>query len=173
MVMVVEATVGDLVEEDKVEEGLENPEDLPDVDEKNFRYPGPCPRTPESGLISLADAIESASRSIRKPTPQKIRSLVDDIVFNRIKDGQLDECGLTVRELKLARDTFSKTLRSMMHSRIEYPKKAGEKDAEKGEGEHGVERRSDETAGGKRGSKTKIVPVEELEKHRRKAAGDS
>ena len=58
---------------------LENPEDYGDVDEKNFRYPGPTPSSKESGIISLAYAVESASRSLRKPTPAKISALVDDI----------------------------------------------------------------------------------------------
>ena len=148
------------VEEGMVEEGLENPEDVPDVDAKNFRYPGPTPQTRESGIISLADAVESAARSLRKPTPRKIRSLVDDIVFNRIKDGQLDNCGLTVSELRKTRDSFANTLRSMMHSRIDYPKR------EKHTGD------ADNDAGSAGGSAKNVVPVEELEKQRRKAAGD-
>jgi len=163
-------------QEEKVEEGLENPEDLPEVDEKNFRYPGPRPRTRESGVISLADAIESASRTLQKPTPQKIRALVDDIVFNRIKDGQLDDCGLTVSELRRARDSFSKTLRSMMHSRIDYPKKAAEKESgrEAAAAEQPVAAKAQGAATPAGGSKAKnVVPVEELEKHRRKAAGES
>ncbi|MEP4078824.1 HD family phosphohydrolase [Haloferula sp.] len=109
-------------EMEKVEKGLENPEDLPKVDEKNFRYPGPTPRSRESGIISLADAIESASRTIKKPTPAKIRSLVDDIVEARVSDGQLDNCLLTIRDLAKVKDVFCKTLRSMLHSRIDYPK---------------------------------------------------
>ncbi|MFC7337219.1 HD family phosphohydrolase [Haloferula chungangensis] len=109
-------------EMEKIEKKLENPEDLPKIDEKNFRYPGPTPRSRESGIISLADAIESASRTIKKPTPAKIRSLVDDIVASRINDGQLDECLLTVRDLSRVKDVFCKTLRSMLHSRIDYPK---------------------------------------------------
>lgn len=101
---------------------LENPEDVGGVDEKNFRYPGPTPTTKESGIISLADAVESASRSLKKPTPTKISALVDDIVRNRMRDGQLDNCDLTMRDLALIRVSFSKTLRSMLHSRIDYPK---------------------------------------------------
>ncbi len=166
-------------QEEKVEEGIENPEDLPEIDEKNFRYPGPRPRTRESGIISLADAVESASRSLRKPTPQKIRALVDDIVFNRIKDGQLDDCGLTVSDLKAVRDCFSKTLRSMLHSRIDYPRKAAEKTGEK-ETEYEAAPSGKEAAKSEQapvaatGKKARnVVPVEELEKHRRKAAGDS
>jgi hypothetical protein len=154
-------------EEEKVDEGLENPEDLPEVDEKNFRYPGPCPCTKESGIISLADAIESASRSLQKPTPQKIRALVDDIVFNRIKDGQLDDCGLTISDLKMARESFCKTLRSMMHNRIDYPRK--EKEAGASEKERA--RAGDPPTPG--GRAKNVVSVEELEKQRRKAARDS
>jgi len=86
-------------------------DDLPKVDEKSFRYPGPIPQSRESGIISLADAVES-----------RIRALVDEIVFKRIRDGQLDGCGLTMNELTKVREVFSSTLRSMLHARIEYPK---------------------------------------------------
>ncbi len=109
-------------EEDKVDKGLENEEDLPQIDDKNFRYPGPRPRSKETGILSLADAIESASRSLQKPNPIKIRGLVDDIVRARLADGQLDDCSLTLRELSKVRDSFATTLRSMMHSRISYTK---------------------------------------------------
>lgn len=107
---------------EKVEKGLENPEDLPKIDEKNFRYSGPRPRTRESGILSLADIVESASRTIKKPTPAKIRAMVEDLVEARICDGQLDDCPLTVRDLAKVKDSFCNTLRSMMHSRISYPK---------------------------------------------------
>jgi cyclic-di-AMP phosphodiesterase PgpH len=123
---------------EKVDRRLENPEDLPVVEEKNFRYPGPRPGTRESGIIALADTIESASRSLKKPTPSKIRTLVDDLVRAKINDGQLDDCPLTLRELALVKDSFTGTLRSMLHSRIDYPKddasatKRGNSDATQG-----------------------------------------
>ncbi len=107
------------VEEDH---GATDSDDLPKVDEKSFRYPGPIPQTRESGIISLADAIESASRTIAKPSPSRIRALVDEIVFKRVRDGQLDATGLTMTELTMIRKIFSSTLRSMLHARIEYPK---------------------------------------------------
>jgi hypothetical protein len=107
------------VEEDH---GATDSDDLPKVDEKSFRYPGPIPQTRESGIISLADAIESASRTIAKPSPSRIRSLVDEIVFKRVRDGQLDATGLTMTDLTMIRKVFSSTLRSMLHARIEYPK---------------------------------------------------
>ena len=108
--------------EEKAGKGIENLEDLPAVDEKNFRYAGPRPRTAESGIISLADCVESASRTLGKPTPAKIKALVDDIVAKRIREGQLDDCSLTLKDMKLIRESFAKTLRSMLHSRIDYPK---------------------------------------------------
>ncbi len=103
-------------------QGSEKKDDLPEINEKNFRYPGPRPRSVESGIISLADACESASRSLKKPTPSKISSLVDELVMKRISDGQLDNCQLTLKDLKKIRSSFTKTLQSMLHSRIEYPK---------------------------------------------------
>lgn len=110
------------LELEKVDRRLENPEDLPMIDEKNFRYPGPRPRTRESGIIALADTIESASRTLRKPTPTRIRALVEDLVHAKIQDGQLDDCPLTLQELAMIKESFAGTLRSMLHSRIDYPK---------------------------------------------------
>lgn len=118
-------------EMEKVDRRLENAEDLPMIEEKNFRYPGPRPSSRESGIIALADSIESASRSLKKPTPAKIRSMVDDLVRAKINDGQLDNCPLTLRELALVKDSFATTLRSMLHSRIDYPKEK-EKDDDRG-----------------------------------------
>ncbi|MFK7909522.1 MAG: HD family phosphohydrolase [Akkermansiaceae bacterium] len=108
--------------EQKVDEGIENKDDLPEVDAKNFRYPGPCPTSRESGIISLADCVESASRSLKKPTPQKIRNLVREIVMDRVTSGQLDNSELTMADIKTICESFGSTLRSMMHTRIDYPK---------------------------------------------------
>ena len=110
------------VDIEKVDRRLENPEDLPMVEEKNFRYPGPRPGSRESGIIALADTVESASRSLQKPTPAKIRAMVEDLIRTKINDGQLDDCPLTLRELAIVKESFSTTLRSMLHSRIDYPK---------------------------------------------------
>lgn len=109
-------------ENENVEKMTESQDDGAGVDEKNFRYPGPTPSSRESGIISLADAVESASRSLKKASPAKIQSLVDDIVRNRLKDGQLDNCELSLKDIAKVRESFSKTLRSMLHSRIDYPK---------------------------------------------------
>src|SRR5215475_1931429 len=100
-------------------------EDIPEVAEENFRYSGPKPQTKESAIVSLADAIESASRSLEKPTPAKIETLVNELIEERISDRLLDECDLTLGELKIIADRFRFTLLSMLHSRIAYPKSSG------------------------------------------------
>ena len=107
---------------ERVERGEANEDDIPEVSEKNFRYPGPLPQFKESGIISLADAVESASRTLQKPTPGKINQLVDEIINSRILDGQLKDCDLTLREITVMSESFKSTLRSMFHNRITYPK---------------------------------------------------
>ncbi len=101
---------------------LMNPSDVPRVHEENYRYPGPKPKTKEIAIISLADSIEGASRSLVRPTPQKIETLVNEIIEERVHDGQLDDCPLNFRELKDVADSFTKTILSMMHTRVSYPK---------------------------------------------------
>ncbi len=96
-------------------------EDVPAVREENFRYPGPNPQTRESGVICLADAVESASRSLEKPTPQRIDDLVGDVIERKMDEGLLDECPLTLSDINKLATSFRFTLLNMMHSRIAYP----------------------------------------------------
>ena len=112
-----------------VAEGKASPEDIPEVPESSYRYAGPKPDFNESAIISLADAVESASRSLSKPTPAKIEALVEDIIRSRVRDGQLDDCELTMSDLKSIRDSFSKTLRTALHRRIPYPDEKDTKDS--------------------------------------------
>ncbi len=107
---------------EQVKEGKAHEEDIPEVKEESFRYAGPRPRSKESAIISLADSIESAARSLQKPTPKKIEELVEGIVHDRINDGQLDKADLTLEELSKIQASFISSLRSMLHARIEYPK---------------------------------------------------
>ncbi|HEY4271610.1 MAG TPA: HDIG domain-containing protein [Candidatus Udaeobacter sp.] len=100
-------------------------DDVPQVHEASFRYSGPKPQTKESAIVSLADTVESASRSLVKPTPQKIETLVNELIEERISDRQLDDCDLTLGELKIIAERFRFTLISMLHSRIAYPKPSG------------------------------------------------
>lgn len=96
--------------------------DVHEVSQENFRYSGPKPQTKENAIISLADMVESASRSVEKPTPQKIEQLVTDLIAQRIADRQLDESDLTLAELRIIAERFRFTLMTMLHTRIAYPK---------------------------------------------------
>ncbi|WOO40360.1 HDIG domain-containing metalloprotein [Rubellicoccus peritrichatus] len=98
------------------------------IDESSFRYDGPRPRFKESAIIFFADAIEAASRSLKKVTPQSVNELIDSIISQRLEDGQLDEAPLTVQEIAKIRDSFAFTVTNMLHSRVEYPKMDDEKD---------------------------------------------
>lgn len=96
----------------------ENPDE---VNEENFRYPGPKPQTKEAAIIMLADSTEAAVRSISEPTKGKIEEMVNNIVKARLNEGQLDECDLTLKEIEKIKKTFVKVLMGIYHQRIEYP----------------------------------------------------
>ena len=98
-------------------------EDVPDVSENSFRYPGPKPQSREIGILMIADSVEAASRSLEKPSAQRIEDLVNEIVEHKIATGQLDESNLTMNEIRAAAEAMATTLKSMMHTRIAYAKK--------------------------------------------------
>jgi len=89
--------------------------------EYQFRYEGPRPQTKESGIIMLADAAEAASRTLEKPTPGRIRDLIERILRDRLADGQLDECELTFKDLEKIITSMTRSLTSLLHARVEYP----------------------------------------------------
>ena len=91
------------------------------VDEIEFRYPGPRPRTREAAILMLADAVESATRTMTEPNPGRIESLVRELSRKRLLDGQFDECDLTFRELGLIEDAVIARLCAIHHGRIAYP----------------------------------------------------
>ena len=89
--------------------------------EYQFRYEGPRPQSKESGIIMLADSAEAASRTLEKPTPGRIRDLIERIVRDRLADGQLDECELTFKDLEKIIASMTRSLTSVLHARVEYP----------------------------------------------------
>ena len=95
--------------------------DAGQVDEKTYRYPGPKPQTKEAGVLMLADAVESASRTLVDPTPARIESLVRSIAERRLHDGQFDESGLTLRELRTIERSLVMSLTAIYHGRLKYP----------------------------------------------------
>ncbi len=94
--------------------------------EDDFRYPGPKPHGKVSAIIMLADAVESASRTLDEPSPTAIRSMVEKIVSSRLADGQLDECDLTLAEIQLVKESLIKALNSIFHIRPTYPEDGGQ-----------------------------------------------
>ena len=97
------------------------------VDESAFRYPGPKPNTKETGILMICEAVEAAVRSIKEPDIFKIEAMIDKIINQRIEDGQLNECPLTLDELNRIKGTVDGTsgmlpvLRGIYHIRVEYP----------------------------------------------------
>jgi putative nucleotidyltransferase with HDIG domain len=97
------------------------------VDEADFRYPGPRPQTREAAVMMLADAVESASRTLREPTPARIENLVTEISKKKLDDNQFDECDITIEELKTICDSLVKSLNAMYHARVQYPEQSAGK----------------------------------------------
>jgi putative nucleotidyltransferase with HDIG domain len=91
------------------------------IDEKDFRYPGPKPQFKEAAIMMLADSCEAAARSLARPDPENIRSIVVKIVEAVISDGQLDECDLTLQEITRIREAIISALTAIYHARIDYP----------------------------------------------------
>lgn len=91
------------------------------LSEEKFRYPGPKPQTKEAAIVMLADSTEAAVRSLSKPVPNRVEKLVKKIIRDRLNDGQLDECPLTLRDLDRIGNVFVTVLSGIFHSRIEYP----------------------------------------------------
>jgi putative nucleotidyltransferase with HDIG domain len=96
-----------------------------EVQEDEFRYPGPKPQFREAALCMLADSIEAASRSLDEPTPVRLQNIVRNIVQRKFMEGQLDECNLTLKDLSKVEVAFARILLGIYHQRIDYPKSAG------------------------------------------------
>ena len=91
------------------------------VDPAPFTYPGPNPLTREASVLMMADAVEAASRSLKEHTPEAIKSLVDKIIDSQIADGLHNDSALSFRDVSTIKDTFTRRLMTMYHSRISYP----------------------------------------------------
>jgi hypothetical protein len=91
------------------------------VNEKLFRYAGPKPRSKESGIIMIADTVEAASRSMDNPTEAGVKQMVDQLVDEKIEDGQFDECQLTFDEIGRVKKAIVRELMVTRHLRIKYP----------------------------------------------------
>ncbi len=91
------------------------------IGEESYRYPGPLPKSKEAALIMLADGVEAASRSLRAPTKSNLKRVISEIFNHTLQDGQLDDCEISIRELRVVADSFLDTLYTIHHPRVEYP----------------------------------------------------
>lgn len=108
------------------------------LDEDEFRYEGPKPQTKEAAIVMLADSVEAAVRSLPNRAAGRVEGLIRKIIKDKLMDGQLDECDLTLKDLDTIANAFLKSMSGIFHSRIEYPNMAQE-----------MERRKVKRAGGR------------------------
>jgi membrane-associated HD superfamily phosphohydrolase len=97
----------------------------PTTPDHDYRYPGPRPQSKETAIVMLADSIEGASRSLTQPTPARLKGLVNKIVDQRLHEGQLDECGLSLADVARIREAFLQVLTGIFHVRVAYPELPG------------------------------------------------
>ena len=91
------------------------------IDEKDYRYPGPKPQSREAAILMLADGVEATTRAERPTTPDAIRAIINRIVGERLRDGQLDESDLTLRDIEQIKQAFFDILQGLYHPRVKYP----------------------------------------------------
>jgi cyclic-di-AMP phosphodiesterase PgpH len=94
-----------------------------DVTTANFRYEGPKPQSKEAAIIMLADAVEAGVRSLSKPSSNRVETMIRRMIKDKLDDGQLDQCDLTLKELDQIAEAFVYIMSGIYHSRIEYPEK--------------------------------------------------
>ncbi len=92
-----------------------------ELNEADFRYQGPLPDTREAAVVMLADSVEAAVRAMPDKTHAKIEGLVRKIIKDKLDDGQLDHCDLTLKDLTIIAESFMKVLSGIFHERPEYP----------------------------------------------------
>ncbi|MGE5275356.1 MAG: HD family phosphohydrolase [Acidobacteriota bacterium] len=91
------------------------------VRDTDYRHAGPRPSTRVNGILMICDGVEAASRTLIDPTPAKIRTVIQTLVDDCLRDGQFDDCDLTMRDLAIIVDTLERTVSTVYHHRIDYP----------------------------------------------------
>ncbi len=110
-----------------------NAKDPNEVKEKDFRYGGELPKTKEVTILMFADSVEAAVRSLNEPTQENIKNVIEDIINDKISDGQLKNSPISFKDIEIIKESFLKTLKGIYHERIEYPKEdKGENKEDKG-----------------------------------------
>jgi len=92
------------------------------ISEHEFRYPGPKPSTREAAVVMLSDSVQAAVKAIKDPLPSRIENMVQEIINNRLEDGQLEDCDITLHDLHRIREVFVRMLSGLYsYTRLEYP----------------------------------------------------
>lgn len=91
------------------------------VKQEDFRYQGPRPTTKEAAVVMLADSVEAAVRSMVDKTEGKIEGLIRKIIKDKLDDGQLDLCELTLKDMDNIARAFLRVFGGFFHEREEYP----------------------------------------------------
>jgi cyclic-di-AMP phosphodiesterase PgpH len=91
------------------------------INENDFRYPGPKPQSREAAILMLADGVEATARAERPHSQEQMRAIIDRIVNERLRDGQLDESDLTLRDIQMIKEAFFGVLQGLFHPRVKYP----------------------------------------------------
>ncbi len=91
------------------------------INEEDFRYPGPSPRTKETAILQLADTCEAAVRAIKPGTREELEALVERLMDERVAEGELNDCDLTFSEFETCKEIFVHVLQGVHHPRIQYP----------------------------------------------------
>src|SRR5690606_21740124 len=102
-------------------QALAQTDDEDSIDIEQFTYPGPKPQSREAAIMMIADSCESTVRARKPANRQEIAEIVDQIIENRMRDGQLDESDLTLKDVETARSIFIEMLQAVFHPRINYP----------------------------------------------------
>ena len=97
-----------------------------EIDETPFRYKGPNPFTKEQAILMMTDAVEASSRSLTEYTEESITKLVNNIIDNQVKEGFFEECPITFKDIKTAKEVLIDKLKIVFHTRIAYPEEKGE-----------------------------------------------
>lgn len=138
-------------------------EEIGEVREEKFRYPGPKPQNKVMGVLMIADAVEAASRTLVEPSELKIRTLIRTIVEDCLQDGQLDQTDLTLSDLRLVADSFLRVLSNIFHTRVDYPGfdfNARPGSTRNGGGKSAEARSGSDGGNGRGGKKPRLAPAE-------------
>jgi putative nucleotidyltransferase with HDIG domain len=99
-------------------------EDDPALDPSAYQYPGPRPQSKETAIVMLADSVEAVVRSSEDRSPERIDRMVEEVIAERMAEGQLDDSDLTLRDVRTIASSFKTTMRAVYHPRVAYPQPA-------------------------------------------------